>query len=721
MKKLLFSFVMIFYMAVCFNAAYAANAGLNGNIVRNVKEGAVIADGSIKISMDGNEVVHFKDSVTVTLNGAQWDYAQSGNINENISYEKLEANKIKLHINTNDSMAKGYTAIIPLNCRITKVMSSIKAVVNYGFDDIAENEVVFASGEVSRGYLDGSIKDVEQGSIIYKESGASVCNNLKIRVISADVAKTRDKIKVTLEGARFNSYKDYGRIACDRGSVAVYKKSADETTLEITFDAFNSEMKMFGYTLTVPLTAVITGTGDIKAVVDFGDPSVEPSSVVFARVDNGIVYAAADNPDSPIEKANTISSVTIYDDTFRGYSNNTKIEVQLNQVFHFVQTPKIEGTGKFEGKCGVELNKNDTQKAIITIVGNVETGQTGAIKLINPVIERSPNAANKFSTVEMTFTTKAWSDYNVSAVVAKYAEGANSAPPLDVKASNPNVGAKKYSALSVITITDNGGRAYKAGSRIMLSFDKGFAVFSKGRLPSVSGSGKFKDNCEFKLEGSQAYILIPKAAAQEGAGSIAINGIELERASEEAFEGGVNITAVVEGDSASSGSAAAAKYLSIYDKIPEVIADDANSQAAESDSAAEAKGSEGNTVKFKIGDINYYINGNENQLLAAPYIKDGYTMLPMRAIANIVGISNDSITYSDGTAVFSITDKIKLEVTAGSSEYVVVGKKIAASTSAEIINGTMFLPMRDLANAMGISNDNISFNSETKEITLITK
>ena len=124
------------------------------------------------------------------------------------------------------------------------------------------------------------------------------------------------------------------------------------------------------------------------------------------------------------------------------------------------------------------------------------------------------------------------------------------------------------------------------------------------------------------------------------------------------------------------------------------------------------------TIKFKIGDTNYSVKGQNKELLAPPYIKDGYTMLPMRALANAIGITDDKISYANGIATFKINDNVELVITKGSSEYTLAGNKVNMSTSAEIKNGTMFLPMRDLVTAMGITNDNILFNNVTKEVTL---
>ncbi|MGN1319345.1 MAG: stalk domain-containing protein, partial [Lachnospirales bacterium] len=387
----------------------------------------------------------------------------------------------------------------------------------------------------------------------------------------------------------------------------------------------------------------------------------------------------------------------------------TKIELLLNQVFSFVGVPKLECSGKFEGACSIAIDKNNSQKAIITLTKNINTGTTGTIKISDIFIERSKNATSSFKNVDMTITSSVWKDTTYVCNVANYKEGANEAPPLILKSSA--VSAKKYSQPFNFTIT-NSGRTFKAGTKIKLSFDNNYVVFTKGNKAKISGKDGFENNCQLVYENESAYILIPNDV--QGSGTISVNGIVIEKKDEEEFTGNVIMSAEVEGDSGSKQSVAVAKYSSIYDTVPQTTTE----ATTEATTVSSENNTSGKVVKFVIGDKTYSINGEESELLASPYIKEGYTMLPMRAIANICGISDDKISFLEGTATFVIANGIELKVTAGSDKYTVGDKSINSSTSAEIVNGTMFLPMRDLANAIGISNDKISFDGEKKEVTL---
>lgn len=720
MKKLIFSIVFILYMAFCFSVVNAASATLGGEIEKNIKRGTVITGKTANITVKSNEINHFKDSITVNIDGAEWtNYSDKGSIDTNVTYEKIDAQTIKLHINVTEEMAKsGYTIEVPLDCTITKVKSSMAAVIDFGFEDIGQRKVKFATGEVSR-LTTKSVKIVSQNDR-FKQENKNTYPIVYLRVTPDDAERTRDKIRITFEGFKLQQYNKSGRIACNRGRVAYYTKIGDNV-LEIRFDSFPSIMKTSGYTLTIPATGVVTGIGDIKAIADFGVDNIEPAEVTFARTNNAeLISVESENPDKPIDNSNIVSSVTIKDDSTINYLAGAKINIQLNQVFHFVTVPKVVGTGKFENKCTVIIDPNDNQKLIIGFKSAIPAGETGTITVLDPAIERSSNATGKFQTVEMSFKSTAWAGKNtLNTVVAKYEEGANANPPLQVKLSEI-VSAKKYALIPSIVIDDNSKREYKAGTKILLDFDNGFKVFEQAKPPRIKGTGKFADNCKFVVENGRAYILIPNAIASDNTnGRITIGDLALERDSDKAFQDGLYMTLSVEGDEVSKTIIQVANYSSVYDKVPQTTT--VKEGSTETTTAAKDKKSDGDVIKFIIGNKDYTVNGKKQQLLAEPYIKDGYTMLPMRAIANTVGISDDKISYEDGTAEFKISEKISLKVTVGESEYVLAGKSISASVPAEIVNGTMFLPMRDLANAVGISNDNISFDPEIKEITLKTK
>lgn len=107
-----------------------------------------------------------------------------------------------------------------------------------------------------------------------------------------------------------------------------------------------------------------------------------------------------------------------------------------------------------------------------------------------------------------------------------------------------------------------------------------------------------------------------------------------------------------------------------------------------------------------IGE-NYLIAGETQVTLDAPaYINaEGYTMLPVRAISTSLGIDNNNVLWDQATRTVTILygDRI-ISMTAGSSVMYVNGSSIPTSSSVEIVNDRTFLPMRDMATALGVTD-----------------
>lgn len=107
-----------------------------------------------------------------------------------------------------------------------------------------------------------------------------------------------------------------------------------------------------------------------------------------------------------------------------------------------------------------------------------------------------------------------------------------------------------------------------------------------------------------------------------------------------------------------------------------------------------------------IGET-YLIAGETKVELDAPaYINaEGYTMLPVRAISTSLGIDNNNVLWDQATKTVTILygDRI-ISMTAGASVMYVNGSSIPTSSSVEIVNDRTFLPMRDLATALGVTD-----------------
>ena len=99
----------------------------------------------------------------------------------------------------------------------------------------------------------------------------------------------------------------------------------------------------------------------------------------------------------------------------------------------------------------------------------------------------------------------------------------------------------------------------------------------------------------------------------------------------------------------------------------------------------------------------------------APYIAGkGFTMLPVRALAESLGLRADWNSNTK-TAIFSNGSKIA-SVTLGADTMHVNGTPIKLNAKAEIKNGSTFIELRSLASAFGVE---LQWDAATKTVTII--
>ncbi|MQL51547.1 hypothetical protein GFC01_04560 [Desulfofundulus thermobenzoicus] len=114
-----------------------------------------------------------------------------------------------------------------------------------------------------------------------------------------------------------------------------------------------------------------------------------------------------------------------------------------------------------------------------------------------------------------------------------------------------------------------------------------------------------------------------------------------------------------------------------------------------------APGEQKATVVFKISDTKYTVNGVEQTMDAAPYIKDGRTFVPVRYAAQAVGVTPENILYADGKVTLIKGDKV-VQLTIGSNIMLINGVGIAMDVPAEIQDGRTMLPVSWLGKALDV-------------------
>lgn len=116
---------------------------------------------------------------------------------------------------------------------------------------------------------------------------------------------------------------------------------------------------------------------------------------------------------------------------------------------------------------------------------------------------------------------------------------------------------------------------------------------------------------------------------------------------------------------------------------------------------------------FAINNKTYTVNGQTKTLNTAPYINNGRTMLPVRAVGESLGLeaSWDNATK---TATFKNDSKTAI-VKIGQSTISVNNTQLPLTVPAEIKDGSTMIELRSLASAFGV---NIHWDAVAKTVTV---
>ncbi len=122
------------------------------------------------------------------------------------------------------------------------------------------------------------------------------------------------------------------------------------------------------------------------------------------------------------------------------------------------------------------------------------------------------------------------------------------------------------------------------------------------------------------------------------------------------------------------------------------------------------------TAVFTIGSTTYKVNGEERVMDVAPYIMDARTFLPVRFTAEALGLTEDNIIWDANTKTVTVLkgDRI-VQMQIGSRVLFINGAQIMMDTAPEIRDGRTMLPIRWVAQAMGVS---IEWDGDARTVTV---
>ncbi|MBR2593287.1 MAG: InlB B-repeat-containing protein [Firmicutes bacterium] len=126
-------------------------------------------------------------------------------------------------------------------------------------------------------------------------------------------------------------------------------------------------------------------------------------------------------------------------------------------------------------------------------------------------------------------------------------------------------------------------------------------------------------------------------------------------------------------------------------------------------------------IEIRIGSTKYKLNGKDMEMDSAPFIDENdRTMLPVRVVANALGISDDDIAWDNETKTASFTrpDGKVVSCTVGVKNIKIGDEVIEIDTAPVIRNDRIYLPMRALFNAFNVSDAHIIWDGASKTVTV---
>lgn len=168
-------------------------------------------------------------------------------------------------------------------------------------------------------------------------------------------------------------------------------------------------------------------------------------------------------------------------------------------------------------------------------------------------------------------------------------------------------------------------------------------------------------------------------------------------------------------------------YKETHDKAEEIITlTKAEAQKPEPEKPEPEKPEEkpieeikNDTYTMSIGNKNILKNGAiAHSTDVAPYIKNGYTMLPLRTLL-VISNPNVEIIWNSHTKTATISyEGSTFIIIANHDTMTKDGKTVSLNTAAEVIDGRLFVSLRDWMKIMDIPNDQVAWNPATKTVTL---
>lgn len=696
-------------------------------------------------------VTHTAD-VTLTLDNAEFINTTKGYLESlvrvkdkdggdvaGITVTAKDTDKSEVTYTFEGPFEKDYKIAVMLESKLKKTSVGTKATVSVDSDDIGfsgnyEN-LVYAT------VLDkGITATVKKLAEVAPEEFTNLEKDLKIKSKVGDfVAGQEIELKLS-KGFEFtkNGVVDGTGYYVDEidGNVAVIVLTAntDEITIKAADMEINADSAKAGAVATLTVKAIKdknAGAGTFTATATVDIAKVIDMKVVMSvdeDEDVPVIYSGVDVKNTGITDDSDHQSLEVtIEETFAGAWNVKKaFSLELPEGVYVTDVLDVTYDGKlgdnfadFKDAFKEAYQKGDhvffdfAKKALVDTDGDKAGKITFVLELVaDPGVEGD---------VELTLKGDALDTQKVT--IAKFVK------PYTVKAEQNDMKIDyRYTAIpTAIEITEaaTGLWSKKDGATFVFSLDKNMITFDGDATFAVDGESGMEIKSE--TNGGTLKFKVTAASGDEAA-TVTIKDMALfMQRNVPAGPYDLRLHSTLLGAYEDQDLFAPNKN---GDKGENVIADVSKYDGDKLETVKEAfvnvitAGREVDDASFTtkvvvpVGE-SYVISGeNKIEIDTPAYINAaGYTMLPVRAVAVALGINTQNVLWNGPTKTVTILYGQRIiTMTAGQKVVNVNGSVIPASSAVEIVNSRAFLPMRDLATALGVTD--ITWDASTRTATL---
>ena len=631
-------------------------------------------------------------------------------------------------------MERGWVLSYNLTSKLTKTSKNTQATVTVDSSDIIltnGDDLVYASIE-SKG-IDASVKklkDVAVEEVVTIEDlkiEPSVGANMEAVVDEGDEITLKlnsgfefanndnNKITIKADGTTITpevEYEDDEIVITVDGDI-----SADVDTLTISGIKVEATSAKEGATATIKVSASGNDSVSIEVatVVDYA-----VSMSVDEDEDVAVIYSGVDVDNTGITDDSDHESLEVsIDETFAGaWDNSKKFTLSLPEGVYAADVDVVVD--------GIDLDRED-------FIDAYDNGEYEYFEFDKRIFEENDSDNDPYE-MDVTFTLVADPDFEGDVVLTLSGDAMEEQEVTIAKFVKPYTVSAQQNDLTIdyrnteiptdVVITEAEAGLWEKGTEFALSLDKiDFDDDASVTADDKSGmeikdvktkDGEIRFTVDSESDGEPATLTVSDLTLYMDrnlpAGAYDLNMYALDML-------GVDSAEKAEDFDGSDYKAADKGYLTqtlLADEDTTVFvgdeSDDIDYTAKTGFVYIVTAGSDttGFTTKLTvpIGE-NYLIAGETKVEQDAPaYINaEGYTMLPVRAISTSLGIDNNNVLWDQATKTVTILygDRI-ISMTAGASVMYVNGSSIPTSSSVEIVNDRTFLPMRDLATALGVTD-----------------